>query len=597
MIIVRQRHLVLFVSVGFSFVSNFSYGIKPLAQATTEATGQISFDNDQNIQGDGSSIIQDGKHYFYTLLTSLKDVSYDTDKIIIPLPKFSYEIVIDLKCKRSGDLFAALQEPHIFIQEKKDLITTPKSDDFSEFLIGVGKSLLKDKAFQQLDQLSLVHMLEQFQTPESAFIIKLILLSLHCYQNNALLQVQNGTQGEQGQTSLRSAEFYNEVFRLLFRLSNTKLSSSALSSKKLSAYIPDVVRTWINGNHPHIMNLIDDVWATLLLASDAVTTIGSQAHGPLALNMVVFNDEQLAKNVYQTFKDCSDVDIIEKIQNFLKQNDTMNRYSILGYQDIKYLYSTSQEASPFQFLVGKQACTFAERDQHIKDILPNLDDAVQKLTQYPTNLLMQDTNNRWWVIQVANKFGGIETLKLFMITLIKSFKKYQTIQQALPTKAATKIAAKIQQVATTTHEPKHDAKISALQKKLDLLLAQISEHEALLATQKKDTPFAQTLTKQIDEEKKQAFDLKQQRSWVTTEQMLGSVVLRLFELNPEFGTIFNDISNCPEYASLKNDMLQAFSFIASRSHFLHKHKHVSNHVLTYVGNKLGINLETYGIGA
>ncbi|MFH1831411.1 MAG: hypothetical protein ABH827_01275, partial [bacterium] len=108
----KKNSSVLFF-VMFFFVHNFCFSksteeIVAAKNAYVDHVGIAGKISESKLAEPKNAVSQkDEENYFSYLLTALKNITYQTEQVIISLPKMPQdEIVIDLTCAGSGDLLS-----------------------------------------------------------------------------------------------------------------------------------------------------------------------------------------------------------------------------------------------------------------------------------------------------------------------------------------------------------------------------------------------------------------------------------------------------------------------------------------------------------
>ncbi|MFH1832371.1 MAG: hypothetical protein ABH827_06245, partial [bacterium] len=533
------------------------------------------------------------ENYFSYLLTALKNITYQTEQVIISLPKMPQdEIVIDLTCAGSGDLLSPLPAIKVSVRKNTKNEQTQINDNIADFFIDLGKSALRDHAFDAIKDSPLTEKISSIQTPELLFLVKFILLCVDQFRTKPVLA-----------SDMHDYNFYNEVFRLLFRLSDAKLTSGKIQGN-LSEYLPKEVRAWVQDKYPRVFVLIDDIWACLrnTQASQKQThVICKDSVLPIYINMLMFNDSAMADRVFDEYKTYSSPDFMSKIQEDVTRFSS--KYSFYDCQDILELTATvresksseptgikenafgklSLESDLYARMIGTKSGTLETVKSEFAAILPDLASSVSKVSQFPAVIQLQDKYTRKFIVHVSRGFDALETAKLFLTKFITVFRTYQKERLARGVNMSAPVIAQVNKSSHDVHTPEN-TEVHMLRSDREKLELEIFELEAQLKTDLKykyDRASAAKIQKQIKEKQEEIQAVKKQ----IDTQWFGKFFTYLLEMNPEFQMFFNDLDQKGINVALRDDLSQALGFVVKNSQFIQAHKESYMCVVNFLEKK------------
>lgn len=230
---------------------------------------------------------------------------------------------------------------------------------------------------------------------------------------------------------------FEEIACLLFRLSLADDLSFVDKNKPLTSHLPESLTNLLE-DMGDISGFINQIWHTIV--SNKIVPAELALKKPVIVHGFVFNDQYLAKETYECFKNYKDNNFCQDFEAF-GQGQTETGKNAAKFQiDPATLRSVSGEVTTDD--LDSDVNPFARNIVGYKEFnLDNnsftgssLEEAVIKQVKAidgKEGVVYFEHDGKFWVAQVSNDLGALGAAKSLGLTLVKAFKEYVSIKKSL----------------------------------------------------------------------------------------------------------------------------------------------------------------------
>jgi len=321
-----------------------------------------------------------------------------SEKMAIQLPGINKMLEIDWGFVGSGDMYKPLQGASVTLNSD-----STKLGSSGNVLFDLGKivaqqevgKFLKNKDF--LKDLTL--------TPMQVFSIKFLLLIKRAVESNNMTLM------------------YEELARLLVRLSMANNGKLFTDGQPLSSHIPDIIKDKINTSHANLLKMVDEGWK--LLTSSVSQLDNVSASITPTVSGVVFGDSSVAAQCLQAINNHPEVDVAQAIVNVAQDNGFEQAPS---YQ--KFTELTDSNSIAYKKLFSTISLADASNTELVKTLFT---DDVQQKVACDSDLVIScvDKKGRTWILYVSDQISISQSVKLVLANCMKFFKEYALIKNEL----------------------------------------------------------------------------------------------------------------------------------------------------------------------
>lgn len=349
----------------------------------------------------------------YTLIKKTASLNYQTSKeLIFPIPETNQEIVFKWGFGASGDMYTPLPGITTTIQPAQH--TYDYVDTTTTFFTGLGKAILENELTKTQKKIALEQWLTEKLTPYMLFSIKFMLL-----MKEALVQSRENVTG-----ALQYV--YPEIFRLLFRLSLTKITDSESTTQTtISAYIPETIAQLVNSFSPEILRFVDDVWGGLQGKTQNLETTHRQT-----IVCYVFKSEPLARNIFQAFQKAGTDS--KQIADALFSFKTQYSGQVMNFKDFRKLHDPNEQPRTTILannMVGHKELTNSTDISQDEELPTEVKASIATATSTSTIMLTPTSTQEFWLTIIIEEAEMVNTYRKIVMSFVQAFRTYVTLKK------------------------------------------------------------------------------------------------------------------------------------------------------------------------